>query len=472
MCPTHVRVMCPIPGAVWFLALLFAFVSGCAFDLSDLVTDCPDGSTLENGSCHPNGHDSRDGGGGSGSGGSGASEDGGLDGAGGADGESGMDGGGSGGTGGEGASGGAGGESGTGGSGGQPDAGSGGTCIPFSVDPKPIEVATETQVPYQVMVPKPVAVYFMLDKSGSMDDTEGNPPVRKWDTAVDAINTFVNDSNSEGINVALQYFSGTGPCDGSVYDTPAVPMGPLPDNAANISTSLAATAPGGNTPTEGALRGLTQFCIGFQAANTDVPCVGVFITDGRPTACNEDSNALVTIAQDAYANNDVRTFTVGMQGDTDFVLLDNIAMWGGTDCTPNPDGTANPADGHYCDVRPDSGMTLLQAVEAIRDAVTVLEERTEYRTEIVYVTTECEWGIPDLPGDVDFDADRVYVIVTKSGQDDLLVRRVTGETKCDDSPDGWYYDDPADPTRIIACPQTCDMLEAMTGEAVSLIFDC
>lgn len=348
-------------------------------------------------------------------------------------------------------------------------------CAGKKVDPEPVEIEVETLVPYEVVVPEPIAVYIMQDKSGSMNDE--NP--RKWDVAVDAINTFVNDPDSAFINVAIQYFSGNGDwggggtvCDGVVYSQPAVPMGPLPDNAPNISASLAATSPGGNTPLEGALRGLTQFCIQFQAQNPDVKCVGVLISDGRPTSCNQDSNTLVQIAMDAYAAYDVRTFTVGMQGDTDFTLLDNIAMWGGTDCTPNPDGTANPADGHYCDVRPGSGMTLLQAFEAIRSFVTTLEERTEYRTEVISKISECDWGIPDPPEGETFDKDMVNVIFSQPDEDDITIPRVGEESECADVMDGWYYDDPEEPTQLISCEQTCEFITSVEGAVIDIQFGC
>ncbi len=341
-------------------------------------------------------------------------------------------------------------------------------CAGKKVDPEPVEIQVETLVPYEVVVPQPIAVYIMLDKSGSMDDETP----RKWDVAVDAINTFVNDPNSQFIDVALQYFSGGGNCDGAFYSVPAVPMGPLPGNAVPISTSLAATSPGGNTPVEGALRGLTQFCIQYQAQVQDKKCVGVLISDGRPTTCNPDSNALVAISQDAYDLHDVRTFTVGMQGDIDFVLLDNIALWGGTDCTPNPDGTANPVDGHYCDVRPGSGMTLLQAFEAIREFVTTLEERTEYRTEITTKISACDWGIPVPPEGETFDQGKVNVVFSSPGEDDITIPRVLDESDCENVYDAWYYDDEDNPTKLVACERTCDFITSVEGAVIDIQFGC
>jgi hypothetical protein len=343
-------------------------------------------------------------------------------------------------------------------------------CAGKKVDPVPVEIEIETLVPYEVLVPSPIAVYIMQDKSGSMND--GNP--RKWDVAIDAITTFVNDPDSAFIHVALQYFSGDGGwggggtvCDGAVYSAPAVPLGPLPDNAINITNSLATISPNGNTPLEGALRGATQFCVQYKAQNPDgMPCVAVLITDGRPTSCNQQSSALVNIAQEAYDNNHIRTFTVGMQGDTDFVLLNDIAMWGGSDCTPNDPST------YACDVRPGSGVTLLEAFENIREVVTTLEERTETRVEIITKISECDWGRPDPPEGETFDKDMVNVIFSQPDEADMTIPRVDDPGDCVNVDQGWYYDDPNNPTKLIACEQTCNFITSVEGGVIDIQFGC
>lgn len=343
-------------------------------------------------------------------------------------------------------------------------------CAGKKVDPVPVEIEIETLVPYEVLVPSPIAVYIMQDKSGSMDDE--NP--RKWDVALDAITTFVNDPDSAFIHVAIQYFSGDEgwggggiTCDGAAYSVPAVPLGPLPDNATNIISSLATISPNGNTPLEGALRGATQFCIQYKAQNPDgMPCVAVVITDGKPTSCNEESNALVNIAQSTYDNYDIRTFTVGMQGDTDFVLLNNIALWGGSDCTPNDPST------YACDVRPGSGVTLLEAFENIREFVTTLEQRTETRIEISTKISECDWGIPQPPESETFDKNMVNVVFSQPNESDMTIPRVDDSDDCQNVDQGWYYDDPNNPTKLIACEQTCNIVTSVEGGLIDIQFGC
>ena len=51
----------------------------------------------------------------------------------------------------------------------------------------------------------PLALYFMLDSSGSMDDLVA-PQKSKWNSVVSAMTAFVGDAASAGIAVGLQYF--------------------------------------------------------------------------------------------------------------------------------------------------------------------------------------------------------------------------------------------------------------------------
>jgi hypothetical protein len=335
-------------------------------------------------------------------------------------------------------------------------------CAGTRVDPDPVEIQVETLVPYEVTVPQPIAIYVMQDHSGSMDD--GTPS--KWSIATDAINIFVNDPASEFINVAVQFFPLADPaCDGAAYSTPAVPMGPLPDNAGAVTAAYGQPSQGLFTPIEPALRGMTSFCASFQQQNPDIKCVGVLISDGAPTACNLDPNILIGIAEGAYNNDNVMTFTVGMTG-ADFNLLNQVAMWGGSDCTPNDPNT------YACDVTPGSGMTLLQAFESIREFVTTLEERVEYKTEITTKISECEWGIPPVPEGETFNKDMVNVVFSEPGVEDVSFGRVGGLESCVAGKGAWYYDDPENPTQVIACPDSCEYLKSVEGGVVNIQFGC
>jgi hypothetical protein len=179
--------------------------------------------------------------------------------------------------------------------------------------------------------------YLLLDQSGSM--LEGMP--QKWSIAQTGISTFLRDSQSAGLDIAFQLFSqssfppsGCGLCDGSDCAIPLVPPGPLPDAATAIESALAVTPIGIGTPLEAALRGGPMFCAQFQQDNPGRRCSVILVTDGAPTSCTTDPAILGQILSTAFSNDSVQTFVVGMTG-ADFVLLDELARQGGTDCDPS-----------------------------------------------------------------------------------------------------------------------------------------
>lgn len=370
--------------------------------------------------------------------------------------------------------GGTGGDAGTGGNGGtggdsdddsgadeQSDADTGVTCDPVEVNPEPVEIEVEVSVEYEEQVILPVAVYIMLDRSLSMED------LNKWGTMVNAIGEFVDDPASDFIEIALQYFSLDTPlCDGSLYDTPAVPMVSLPDNADAIKSSLANTSLKLFTPMEPALIGMTAFCGQFQINNPDQKCIGLFISDGAPTMCSLSSSVLIGIAEDAYNTSEVKTFVVGLAG-ADFSLLDQIAQVSDSDCTP-----MDATDGFACDAASD--MTPLEALEAVRENITEIQTTIVSRIEIQTQVLECEWNIPDPPSAQSFDRDRLNLQFSPTGEDidNRIVGRVLSEDDCGSVSRGWYYDNPDDPTKIVACPGFCSTIESLGHEVIKVLFGC
>lgn len=83
----------------------------------------------------------------------------------------------------------------------------------------------------------------------------------------------------------------------------------------------------------------------------------------------------------------------------------------------------------------------------------------------------CEWEIPAVPAGQSFDRDRVNVSVSLDGAAPLDLFRVD-EGACGDQ-EAWFYDRPVNPTRVLACPATCNKLENVveTGQ-VEIQFGC
>jgi len=364
-------------------------------------------------------------------------------------------------------------------------------CAGVKLDPEIIEVEVPREVVtvIETEVPMPLALYVVLDNSLSMGPSggfpgpgaggAGNEPPSKWKDAVDALTNFVDDPNSDGVEIGLQYFNpptnapGTDLCDGSFQGEPAVDVGPLPENADAIVQSLDGSGPTGSTPTVGAMEGGVAFCTAFKTENPDYQCVVIMVTDGQPNECGLSStcpdnpgsmdcvdplaqSTLTPIAADGLTAG-VNTFTVGMAGISadGFALLDAIAVAGGTDCTPGAAGD------EACDVSETGSSGLLAALETIRDTVTVTETMTETVTDIVYETEAlpCEWELPDPPDGETLDPDLVNVILTIDGVAGDPIGRVASEGDCAGVATGWHYDDPEAPTTISVCPQTCDQVK-------------
>lgn len=89
------------------------------------------------------------------------------------------------------------------------------------------------------------------------------------------------------------------------------------------------------------------------------------------------------------------------------------------------------------------------------------------------VPLACEWGIPAAPAGQTFDAGKVNVDFTDPGHGTkTTIFHVDNAGACDPVLGGWYYDNPASPTRVIACPASCDMVEAAPQGRVDIAFGC
>jgi len=84
----------------------------------------------------------------------------------------------------------------------------------------------------------------------------------------------------------------------------------------------------------------------------------------------------------------------------------------------------------------------------------------------------CEYEIPPPPDGQDFDPDRVNVEFENGAGGTLEIGRVDTPAACAGVSDGWYYDDPTAPTRIVLCPQTCDTIQGFANASVSIEFGC
>ena len=83
----------------------------------------------------------------------------------------------------------------------------------------------------------------------------------------------------------------------------------------------------------------------------------------------------------------------------------------------------------------------------------------------------CQYPIPAPPDGEAFDPSQVNVDFDDGGGLETI-GYVADASHCGAVTDGWHYDDAADPTTIIACPQTCDRFQDLLDATIEIRFGC
>jgi hypothetical protein len=284
---------------------------------------------------------------------------------------------------------------------------------------------------------KPVNIYFTVDKSGSMFGA-------KWDGTTSALQSFFT-SNTPNIGAALEFFplwsSGTygdgcgdPTCSTIPCSNPMVGLSTLPSNA--LANALAQVWPGGSTPTYPALDGALSWAETNQAANPNAIYVVVLVTDGEPTVCDINNNDIAALADNAYINNGIRTYTIAMAG-ANVSALDQIAKAGGTGKAFVISGTTN-----------------------------VSQQLTTALQSIAGQNASCSF---DLPNQGAFDPNDATVSYTSGSGTSTTLPKAQNAGSCGA---GWYYDNNTNPISVTLCPQTCTQVQSDPGAKVSVQLGC
>jgi len=300
---------------------------------------------------------------------------------------------------------------------------------------------------------KPVNMFIMFDKSGSMTTSLSGGGTR-WSASTDALTAFFKDTRADGLGVALRFFPDDRPsvgcnessCSATACSDPLVPLGDLtatsaPGDAqeALLVAAVAGTSPGGSTPTYPALDGPLRWGVARTQADPNEIYVTVLVTDGEPTECNTSTTAIRKLATDAYNGYGVRTYTIGIAG-SNTTELDALALAGGT-------GKAFVVDGSNSSTMRD------QLVAAL--------------LSIAGTSASCSFN---LPGAGTFDPNNVSVTYRPgTGGTMMTLPRVPNAAACGS---GWYYNDNTTPTMISLCPTTCATVQADKGAVIETRLGC
>ena len=325
----------------------------------------------------------------------------------------------------------------------------------------------------------PVSMFVMFDRSGSMLTDE---VPNRWDNAALALTTFFRDPGAADLAVALRFFphdqpaagctnNGMTGCLSAACAVPLVPLmadpmavlpkltadpAPTDTHEAALVASITASVPmmgGGNmsggTPTSVALEGAHQWASAYQTAHPRPAqqTVVVFVTDGQPNGCEEDTDAISQIAADALAaTTNIRTYVVGLTDDAqDLAFLEELAVAGGT----------------------ERAFIVLDGATAATDLATALKA-------IQGSALTCNFPFPMVIDGGMADPARINVDYTPAvGAMPVPFFRVENEAACAAATQpSWYYDNPAAPTQIHLCPSACTTVTGNPAAKLDIQIGC
>lgn len=362
----------------------------------------------------------------------------------------------------------------------------------------------------------PLAMYIMMDKSGSMSDVPQPfvaPLITKWIAVKNALSGFMNDPNSAGISVAIQFFPqpaqpfsalttcaaaedcgdqavcisssmsenhcyprctssatcgaaecltlntgeqvcGNDTCDVAAYTQPEVDFTALPAAQGQIKTALDNHKPTTATPTLPALTGAIDHARAWAEQHLDHKVIVVLATDGLPTVCPENLDTAQLVQQVA-----------------------GVAA-GGVSGTPSIRtfviGIAAPMDGSAANlesIAQAGGTAPALIVQANADVTAQFAAALE---KIRGAALACEFKIPEDPsGPLDYD--RVNVLYSNANVPQQTIFYVSDPAACDPQQGGWHYDvapEQGTPTRIVLCPASCNALQNDGSATVDISIGC
>ncbi len=318
----------------------------------------------------------------------------------------------------------------------------------------------------------PLDLFIMLDQSASMAE-----PVKggstKWASVTTALKAFFADPKSAKLGVGIQYFAipytvppplscqidadcqGYGPClfqvcsggdgkdscDAADYSKADVEIATLaPGQVASLSASVDGHKPTTATPTAPALAGAIQHASEWAQQNPTHITIVVLATDGDPSECTvHDIPAIKAIAANGVAGG-IKTFVIGVG--PSLAAMNDIAVGGGT-------GQAFLVD--------TGGDVVAQLAGALG--------------QIQKTAIGCEYAIPQPQGGkIDFA--KVNVQYTPGVGGTKVFGNVADLGACDPATGGWYYDDVANPQKIILCPASCALASSDANGKVDVVLGC
>jgi len=283
-------------------------------------------------------------------------------------------------------------------------------------------------------------IYIMLDRSASMQNAI--PGGYRWTSVKKALAEFVEHPMVASMGVGLQYFPPEGPssyaCSWLTYETPAVPIDLLPDNAAPLVASLEQTDADGNTPMSAALEGAIHRARNQAYDQPGRTVIVLLATDGLPTECQQGIWMLRSIAANGFEQQpSIRTFVIGVGNGLED--LHEIAAYGGT-----------------------TSALLIKGSNVANDMFDAVKD-------IALQNVDCTFTLPKSNEVLDYPKTAIQVRPS-DGSDPAMIPHVNS---CPNFGDGWYFEGEAVTAETITlCADSCARVMSDPGAIVEIAVPC
>lgn len=311
-----------------------------------------------------------------------------------------------------------------------------------------------------------VNMFVMFDRSSSMNEPGNDAGDSRWSLTSAALTAFFADPEAAGLKLALRFFPHDKPaagcrqpdddddmtaCSVDACAMPLVGLGTLTaDNAPNDTHEQAlidatmASSPirmSQGTPIKPALAGALQWATAQRMSTPAENSVVVLVTDGEANGCGEDIGDIADLAAAALTASDIHTYAIGLTGSQE-ADMDAIAEAGGT------------MQGIFVSDGENAQQELLAALGKIRGQV-----------------LDCDFPMPEPKPGIDVDPSLINVNYTPGGGAQTTLTQVANADACG-AGQSWYYDNVANPTRIILCESTCSTITSDSTAELQILLGC
>jgi hypothetical protein len=311
-----------------------------------------------------------------------------------------------------------------------------------------------------VTMVQPADIIIAVDTSGSMgEETEF---VQSY------LNQFSQQIIDSGIDVRVILIANPQPAQGEEAEEQAAPMMGRGGGAQRFGVCLAPPLGSGNCPDD---ENLPIYAHVPQAVGSN-DVLNIFIStfpQWQQHLRPEASKSLVIVSDDNATDeplNSSQLFTDALQA----LSPELFASWTfngifcGMECPPNSEAIGTVFQDLIAQTSGVAGELCSQDFQPVFDR---LAEQiiTGAGSQIA-----CEWSLPTPPPGQTFSVDLVEVNRTTEQGGTVMFTRVPSLADC--GPGSWYFDDSLNPTRVLACPETCEAMQGEEGGSIDVAFSC